>query len=258
MADMKKRARKIIKRKVKWSNRDQTELEKLSAALNQLDKKDMMARAFGEKIALELKKKWPRNTSVWSECLASICIKLDRDVGCRKLLIEWFHEKYGGHIVEKHIDQIHEARDMLKGLKYTEADCLEEGDGDYQSWSENEHVFIMQDQHVRYAVITKSEPWYELHVRKLWYRDSTESRRRYFGYPTIRSMRKKHWEPEYGDCRDCGYVLSYGGFTKFDKTVDRAASFWSDIEHFIWRLGSALTVLHESQTERLSEIREKG
>lgn len=254
----KKLARFVKRRKPRWTKTNENELSRIARYLNKHDAVEQFASALGDKIAVELRKKWPNNSMAWAKCMASICCGLDRrDPECQKQMIGWFHEHYAGFIVEKHLDELHEAHDKLKSLKYAVRDPIE-GAGDMECWLERDGVFIMQDQNVRYAVMFRSEPWYELHVRRLRYEYDWRSKHKYWGYKTIPEMRAADWKPEYGDCRDVGYVLSYGGLLTSARKVDRAVEFWSEMEHFFFRLRQLCVELDDQVSDRYHALQGKG
>lgn len=233
------------------------ELDKICKTIARYDDEKILSEGIGKQFAIELQKKWPNNTDAWATCIASMCIQIDRDTDCRKLLIEWFHERYGGFVVEGLLPLIHETRDLLKGLKYDRNDPID-GPGDTQAWLDSDNVFIIEDQHVRMAVIIQEDELghYVLHVRKLRYKWDSQSKQKYWGYPSLSAMRKSNWKVKYGDFRDSGYILSYGGFMS-EKKVDGALAYWRDLEHFIFRVKNLNENVREGQTARRGEVQEK-
>lgn len=230
------------------------ELANLSKKLAKWNDRDLLAEAFGKQFALELMKKWPGETHVWSKCIASMCMNLDKKKDCRKLLIEWFHEHYGAFVIEESLEDIHDTIQLLRALQHTAKDPVESA-GDCEAWYEIDNVFVMQDQHTRRAVIIEDKPFYKLHVRRLKYQWDDGSKRKYGGCISLCEMRKRKWKLQYGDCRDEGYVITYETF--MTKKVDRVASYWPELEYFLSSIGYLLATLQGTQTRRLGEIHAK-
>lgn len=239
------------------SKKDTAELDRLTEQVKRWDHRSMMSRGYGHRMAVELMKAFPNDTMSWSEAIAQMCMTLDERNGCQKLLIEWFHDHFAAFVVERSLHEIHTVLSMLKSLRYTATDWLEESD-DYSSWFECDGAFIMEDQNTRIAVViedksTPSFKSYHLHARYLHYKYDHDSKRKYWGYPTLATMRKKKWKMKYGDCRDAGYIVTYEDVLN-RKTADRAVFYWSKIEHFLFRINTLHAVLDSVQTGRLGQL----
>lgn len=236
----------------KFTKGDRAELDRMTKQVRKWKHKSLMARSYGQRVALEFIKRFPRDTASWAEAIAAMCVAFDKDRDCRKLLIEWFHDHYAAYVVENALEEIESVMSLLKGLRYTRAEPVDEGN-DYEAWLDSENVAILQDQNTRLAIVIEREPFYKLHVRRLRYQYDDLSKRKYWGYPSLQEMRRRKWKMKYGDSRDHGYVVSFGDLLAPQK-VDHILSSWSLLEHFLFRVHTLNCVLHEYQTSRLSKL----
>lgn len=71
-----------------------------------------------------------------------------------------------------------------------------------------------------------------VHVRRIWPRCSMK-----YGFNNLLSLRsyaKNDYNGEYGDCRDKGYILSYGNLsTNSPGKIDRAYAYWPEFANFM-------------------------
>lgn len=231
------------------------ELAELKKRLNQLNEQEELATALGHKFGKLLQARWPASTSHWARAFAAGLIAVEDDIGdrrgCRSLLIQWMMEHFGGFVVDQFLPDINEVHTMLKQLHFTKSDPLV-FNSDNSAWYEDSEmsVFIMETQSRRKLVIVNG---FEVHARKVWYKYDETCKSGWYKPKSLAWYRKNHWELEYKDSRDLGYILSYGGILSRE-TVDHADSHWNELEMLIFDIHSTLNALHDIQTERSSDI----
>ena len=234
------------------------ELDDLMKQLAKHNDQEELAAALGRKFGKLLQTRWPSSTSIWARAFSAAIVSVEDDTGdkrgCRSLLIQWMMEHFAGFVIEQFLPDINDVLSMLKYLQYTKTDPLVFNDIDNQAWFETPTVFIMESQSRRKLVVIDG---FKVHVRKVWYKhDESRNAHTWHKPKTLAWYRKNNWKIEYGDCRDYGYILSYDAtFSK--KTVDRADSYWHELEMFVFDIHLTLDALHDVQTNRMSKLHQE-
>lgn len=204
---------------------------------------------------------------MWSSAIAQMLTDVEDDFGsrhgCRDLLMRWILEKYTGILVMKALPDIHDVYRKLQYLRYTQNDPLVFNDLDNKAWwipAEDKKVFVMQSQSRFKLVIIDSDSIMDsVHVRRLWYRWDADRNSGWHKFKTLKWFKDHNWEPEYRDCRDEGYVLSYECMTCGEREnhgkVDRGNHY--EPQQFLNDIGWTQGALQEEQTSRLSAIHQE-
>ena len=216
------------------------ELAQLTKRLNRFDEERELACGLGRHFAKILQQKWPNNTSAWASAFSAALIHVESDIGgrhgCRNLLIQWMMERFAGFFVEELLPDIHDVYAKLHSLQYTGRDKLVFNDLDDAAWhipAKDKLVFVMQSQSRRKLVILHSSNIStSVDVRRVWYRYDEGRNNTWKRLRTLPWYQKREWKPEYSDCRDSGYILSYNTFLKHDSKCDRADLYFGELETF--------------------------
>lgn len=174
-----------------------------------------------------------------------------------QLLVDWTLERLGGHRFCKLLPQLTELGTLLKGLRYTARDQLEFNDLDNHAWlipHDKKTVFVLESQSRRKLVIVERNLInMQVHARRVWYQHDEDRNHFWRKLLPLRWYREHDWTPEYGDCRDAGYITTYKTWP--NAKVDGAAYYWGELESLRFDVNSTLCALKEGQTVRLSQIR---
>ena len=210
---------------------------------------------------------------VLASCIELFDIEDPKDAG--QLYLEWVVEHFVGRKVRANIEDVKKVVETLKEKGFTEDNPHVFNDMDNTLFyipHETKLIFCSTSQNTRYIYILDG---HKFHVRRYyaeyntlddddWRREEEESYKEkgiqkaianafwlaeewsdclpgstYPVRPSLQYFKDCDFKPQYGDCRDIGYVLSYGGLIGHPR-VDRAIFFYSEIKPAFFALRIAV------------------
>jgi len=171
------------------------------------------------------------------------------------LCIEWAIDRLLGDYVKRSIGKIDRIYQELVNGNYTQRKPIRYHCDRAVYWvpvknpDDSPHfsrlAFVLDTQSQRYIVIIENlgSIGRKLHVRKLFSQCDSSSKWPN-KVPSLKKFIKDGVDPEYGDCRDAGYVLSCEwGMAYIGTKVDRGFDHFGDVTNFLWMIRSTLEVI---------------
>jgi len=236
------------------------ELDIMKQFFDKRDKEIKKAIRDGKKAGEKLHKldKNRQRVSSYIASMLKTLSDLDVDPDCAKLTLEWVFEKYCGWQVEEYIPVFREIHEKLSDLGATYKNRLVWGDADCGAWIEPHenklivcvdvycaarddciYIFILDDSTSGMNCFTK------FHARTCYKREK-KSKYDFETWPehsSIKTYRKKDWEPQYEDFRDDGYVFS---FTRFmEPKVEGAFHHYNDIYYGLFYIRAIMSGIED-------------
>lgn len=206
-----------------------------------------LKRTFREKI---LEKQYPDMSAAAMTLGTAMFMVAGEDEGCESLLCEWVAEHFWAMKIEAALSDIERLHAQIVDGKHTKRRPFVFNDLDNRVWyelSEKKKVLVFDSQgRFKIMIWDKDSVSTRLHFRKAW-RRSHYAFGKYLDRPSLKWYRDRDFKPEYGDCRDNGYLFTYSSICGMPGKVDHAHNHGSDIGYFLFEVQSTLTALKEEK-----------